>query len=99
MAVPHRELFIDGAWVSAASNGRLDVISPGTEDVVGSIPRGGAADVNKAVEAATKAFYSGPWRKLSGHQRAVYLRQIAEKVGFTFRCIYICIWQFRMYLR
>ncbi|EIE20955.1 betaine aldehyde dehydrogenase [Coccomyxa subellipsoidea C-169] len=80
MAVPYRELFIDGAWVSAASNGRLDVISPGTEDVVGSIPRGGAADVNKAVEAATKAFYSGPWRKLSGHQRAVYLRQIAEKV-------------------
>ncbi|BDA42516.1 betaine aldehyde dehydrogenase 2 [Coccomyxa sp. Obi] len=79
MGVQHRELYIDGAWVTCASNGRIDVISPGSENVVGSIPRGGAADINRAVAAATRAFYKG-WSQTSGKERATYLRRIAEKV-------------------
>lgn len=90
MGVPHRELYIDGAWVAPASNGRIDVISPATGVVVGSIPRGGAADVNQAVQAATKAF-CGPWSKYSGHQRAAYLRKIAEKVRYSLRGSLCCI--------
>lgn len=82
MAVQHRELYIDGSWVTCASNGRIDVISPGSENVVGSIPRGGAADINRAVVAATRAFYKG-WSRTSGKERATYLRKIAEKVSST----------------
>lgn len=82
VAVPHRELYIDGRWIQPASNGRLDVISPATEAVVGTIPRGGAVDVHVAVAAARKSFYDGPWSKYTGHVRATYLRKIAEKVFY-----------------
>lgn len=82
MGVQHRELYIDGAWVTCASNGRIDVISPGSENVIGSISRGGATDINRAVAAATRAYYKG-WSNSSGKERAMYLRKIAEKVIST----------------
>ena len=78
--VPTRELYIGGKWLAPQSNKRLPVICPFTEEQIGTIPAGGAPEVKAAVSAATKAFYNGSWSKLTGAERASYLRKIAEKV-------------------
>ena len=52
------DFYIDGAWVSPAEPRRLDVINPATEQVAGAISLGGAADVDRAVMAARRAFAS-----------------------------------------
>ena len=48
--------YIDGQWVSPAIPKTLDVINPATEEVTGRISLGSAADVDRAVQAARRAF-------------------------------------------
>lgn len=53
----HRtSLFIDGRWMAPDGDGSIDVIDPSTEQVLGSVPNGTAADVDAAVAAARAAF-------------------------------------------
>ena len=47
-------MIIGGDEVEAVSGLRTDVIDPATERVVGSVPKGGLADVDRAVEAARR---------------------------------------------
>jgi aldehyde dehydrogenase (NAD+) len=49
-------LFIDGQWVEPDGGGVIEVIDPATEQSVGSVPNGSAADVDAAVAAARRAF-------------------------------------------
>lgn len=76
-SVPYRHNFIGGEWRPARNGGRIPVLNPANEAVIGSIPASTAEDVNIAVEAAIAAFKS--WGKLTGAQRAVYLRKISKK--------------------
>lgn len=50
------ELFIAGEWVTPAGSGRIDVLDPTTEQIIGSVPEGTAEDVDRAVAAAATAF-------------------------------------------
>jgi aldehyde dehydrogenase (NAD+) len=51
------KFYIDGQWVDPATPGKtIDVINPANEDVCGRISAGTAADVDKAVAAARRAF-------------------------------------------
>jgi aldehyde dehydrogenase (NAD+) len=50
--------YIDGQWVAPATPKTLDVINPATEAVAGHISMGSAVDVDRAVQAARKAFAS-----------------------------------------
>jgi aldehyde dehydrogenase (NAD+) len=52
----YMKFYIDGAWVDPVTPKSLDVINPATEEVCGHISAGSAADVDKAVAAARKAF-------------------------------------------
>jgi betaine-aldehyde dehydrogenase len=49
-------LFIDGQWVAPDGAGAIEVIDPSTEQPIGSVPNGSAADVDTAVAAARRAF-------------------------------------------
>jgi len=49
-------LFIDGQWVPGTGGAPIDVIDPATEQRVGVVPSGTAADVDAAVDAARRAF-------------------------------------------
>lgn len=49
-------LFIDGRWVAGTGGDGIDVVDPATEQRVGVVPRGSAADVDAAVDAARRAF-------------------------------------------
>ena len=78
--IPSRECYINGQFVAPKSHKRLPVICPFTEEQIGTIPAGGATEICTAVSAANTAFYNGSWSKLTGAERASYLRKIADKV-------------------
>ena len=52
----HLQFYIDGRWVAPATPKTLDVIDPATEEPIGRISLGSAADVDRAVKAARAAF-------------------------------------------
>jgi len=76
MTTSRQRQLIDGAWVDALDGGRWDVIDPATEEVIASVPFGGAADVERAVEAAHRAFPA--WRARTPYDRAAILQRAAE---------------------
>lgn len=73
-------LFINGGWESPARGGTLEVIDPATEAIIHRAPAGTKEDIDRAVSAARTAFDTGPWPRMSGAERAVYLRSIARKI-------------------
>ena len=66
----YQELFIGGEWVASTGQGRIEVISPVTEEVYGSVPDATEADVDRAVAAARRAFDEGPWPRMTPEERA-----------------------------
>ncbi|MGF9663903.1 aldehyde dehydrogenase family protein [Arthrobacter crystallopoietes] len=73
------DVFIDGAWRTAAGTGRNDVTDPATGQVWGSVPDGTAEDIDAAVGAARRGF-DGEWPRLAPSERAAYLLRIADEV-------------------
>jgi malonate-semialdehyde dehydrogenase (acetylating)/methylmalonate-semialdehyde dehydrogenase len=63
--------FIDGAWVPSTGTTRLDVRNPATNALLAQVPLSTASDVDRAVQAAQKAFPA--WRETPPVQRARYL--------------------------
>ncbi|RQU47870.1 aldehyde dehydrogenase family protein [Burkholderia cenocepacia] len=74
------ELYIDGKWVKPINGETRNVINPATEEVIQTISAASAEDVDLAVKAARRAFDQDGWPKLSGAQRAKYLRAIAKGI-------------------
>src|SRR5258708_35553184 len=72
------KMYINGELVDARSGKTMDVKNPSTGTVVDSVPRGGVADVDAAVEAAAKAFPA--WAAMPPTKRAPILHAAAEKV-------------------
>ena len=50
------QFYINGTWVESDSSERIEVINPANEEIVGHVTAGTAADIDKAVQAANKAF-------------------------------------------
>ncbi|GAA5133090.1 aldehyde dehydrogenase family protein [Pseudonocardia adelaidensis] len=75
----HALMSIGGQWREAASGARLDCVDPTTEELLGTVPAGGAADADLAVRAAQEA--SGAWRALGWTTRAALLRDLAAAVA------------------
>jgi len=71
------ELFIDNKW-QAPEEKYLEVTAPATGKKLADVADASAADVDKAVKAARKAFKT--WSKTSGHERARYLYAIARNI-------------------
>jgi aldehyde dehydrogenase (NAD+) len=68
------KFYIDGQWVDPVELKTLDVENPATEEVVGKIALGGAADVDKAVKAARRAFET--FSRTSREERIDLLQRI-----------------------
>jgi aldehyde dehydrogenase (NAD+) len=73
-------LFIDGEWVMPAGSDRIEVISPYTEEVVAAVPSATAADVDRAVAAARRAFDHGPWPRTDLADRIPVMRRLRELI-------------------
>jgi len=76
----YKELYVGGRWAAPASNRRIQLVSPHSEQPVGSTPEATEQDVDRAVAAARKAFESGPWQKMSARDRGRLLVRIAERL-------------------
>jgi aldehyde dehydrogenase (NAD+) len=74
----HQRLFIGGEWVEPAGTGTIDVISPHSEELVGRVPEGTAADIDRAVGAARDAFDNGEWPRLSPEERIAAVQKFSE---------------------
>ena len=68
------KFYIDGQWVDPIEPKTLDVDNPTTEKVSGKISLGSAADVDKAVKAARRAFAT--WSQSSREERLDLLQAI-----------------------
>ena len=69
--------YIDGAWVESEGGTRHEVIDPATEQPCTEITLGSAADVDKAVAAARRAFET--YSQTSVAERAALLGRIIEE--------------------
>jgi aldehyde dehydrogenase (NAD+) len=74
MSYEYRQFYIDGRWVDPAVAREFKVINPATEEVAGVISMGSAADVDRAVAAARRAFES--FSGTTAHERRALLEKI-----------------------
>ena len=74
----HEKLFIGGEWVAPAGTDVIEVISPHTEEVVGRVPDGTNADIDRAVAAARKAFDEGEWPRLAPEERIAAVQRFSD---------------------
>jgi len=78
------QTYIDGKWVDAASGKKFQTHDPYTGEPWALIPECDAKDVDRACEAAWRAFDNGPWPSMTQTARGKVLRRIAgliEKHG------------------
>jgi aldehyde dehydrogenase (NAD+) len=68
------KFYVDGQWVDPIEYKTVNPINPATEEASGTIALGGAADVDKAVKAARKAFNS--WSRTTREERIAVLERI-----------------------
>jgi acyl-CoA reductase-like NAD-dependent aldehyde dehydrogenase len=79
MSTPQRyQMFIDDEWVDAADGRRFTSMNPATGEDWAEIPEATAADVDRAVKAAHRAFTEGEWAKALPTARGKYLRRLAD---------------------
>jgi betaine-aldehyde dehydrogenase len=74
------QLYIDGKWVSSASGKTFPVYAPATEEIMAQVSEASAVDVDIAVQAARRAFDSGPWSASTPFSRGKVLFKLAAKV-------------------
>jgi phenylacetaldehyde dehydrogenase len=72
-------MIIDGKETPAASGNMIDVRNPATAEVFARVPAAGASDVDRAVEAAQRAF-DGGWSRTRPSQRFKLLNLLADLV-------------------
>lgn len=71
-------LYIDGKFVDAGSSKTFENISPLTNDVINHVASGNASDIDKAVQAAKRAFKI--WGKLKQEKRLEYIYKIGDLI-------------------
>jgi phenylacetaldehyde dehydrogenase len=73
-----RKMFINGEWVEAVSGKTFPVYNPATGEVLAHVAEGDKEDINRAVQAARRAFDDGPWRKMTASQRGQRIWKLAD---------------------
>src|SRR5215208_1570813 len=78
-AIVREQLYIGGEWVDPAGEGTIEVIDSTTERVMGRVPEGTAADIDRAVGAARAAFDA--WSQVPAHERAAACAAIGMRLA------------------
>jgi len=73
--------YINGEWVEAASRETFESFNPYTAKPWALVPRCGAEDVERAVQAAHAAFSGGEWPKLTATQRGALMRRLGDLIA------------------
>jgi succinate-semialdehyde dehydrogenase/glutarate-semialdehyde dehydrogenase len=68
-----QQCYIDGAWVDADSGESIKVTNPATDEVLGTVPKMGADETRRAIEAANAAWPA--WRAKTAKERGDIIRR------------------------
>ncbi len=76
---PSYGLFIDGEFVDPLDGGHFKTESPSSQEVLAEVSMAGPADVDRAVQAARRA-YEQVWGPMPGQERAKYIFRVARLI-------------------
>lgn len=71
-------LYIGGEFVEAGAGGRFVTLNPSSNTPITTVAEGTTADIDRAVQAARRAFDEGSWPRMTGAERSRYLRRVAD---------------------
>ncbi|MFP3606440.1 aldehyde dehydrogenase family protein [Paraburkholderia sp. SIMBA_053] len=74
--IERKQIFIGGRWIDSTGTGTITVVNPATEEPIATVPRGSVEDVDRAVQAAVKAFVS--WSQSTVEQRTEVFSSLAR---------------------
>ena len=78
VSVTQHKQFIGGEWVESSSGETMEVLNPATGEAIAEVPRSGAGDVDRAVDAAKKAW--GEWQSKTPKDRMELLLALADVI-------------------
>jgi 1-pyrroline dehydrogenase len=78
VSVTQHKQFIGGEWVESSTGETMEVVNPATGEVIAEVPKSGAEDVERAVEAAKKAWTE--WQSKTPKDRMELLLALADLV-------------------
>jgi aldehyde dehydrogenase (NAD+) len=78
------QVFVAGEWRDPATQEKIDVIDPATEEILIRVARPGEDDAEAAVAAARKAFDSGPWPRMSVEERVAAVTRFCDAMEARF---------------
>ena len=73
------KMYIDGQWLDSESGKTIKSLNPENNEVWATVPEANEKDVDKAVQAAQKAFENS-WATLHPRERAKYLRSLSNQL-------------------
>lgn len=68
-----QQCYINGQWLNADDQATLNVTNPANGEILGTVPKMGAGETRKAIEAANSSWHG--WRVLTAKERASVLRR------------------------
>ena len=71
-----RQAYIDGRWADSDSGATFAVVNPATGETIADVPRMGAAETRRAIEAAQRALPE--WRRRTAKERGAILKRAAD---------------------
>ncbi|GAA0587832.1 aldehyde dehydrogenase [Halomonas salifodinae] len=74
------QAFIDGQFVPAQSGATYETLNPATGEVLTEVAACTAEDVDRAVQAARRAFEAGVWSGLAPAERKAILQRFADLI-------------------
>jgi aldehyde dehydrogenase (NAD+) len=80
IALPPTRLLIDNRWVASESGETFATLDPSTGEEICRVAAAGVADVDKAVQAARRAFEKGPWGRMNASERGRLLYLLADLI-------------------
>jgi len=78
VSVTQQKQFIGGEFVESSSGETMEVLNPATAEVIAEVPQGTAEDVDRAVDAAKKAWEE--WQSKTPKDRMELLLKLADVI-------------------
>jgi len=78
ITVTATKLLIDNRWVESETGKTFPTINPATGEEIGQVAEADAADIDKAVQAARRAFEGGAWKRMAAAERGRLLNRLAD---------------------
>ena len=75
-----RKNWIDGKWTDSVGGQKTAIENPATHEKIAEVANSSRADVDRAVQAAKKAYYDGRWTGLARGDRQNMIWKLGELV-------------------